>query len=450
MDKAVSDRVVLHWGKRLLGPLLGLVLASGPVASQSPDQNYAFVGGQWFNGRGFEKKMVYAVGGRFTFERPSKIDSTVDLQNRYVVPPFGEAHTHRLSDRREVEAGISDFLRDGIYYAKILNDIPLSSAVARERLNRPDSVDAVYAHGGLTATGGHPIRLYAFLAQSKYIEITDFKKLDGQAYHVVDSEADLERKWPQILAGKPDLIKTYLLYSEEFDKRKDDKRYFGAKGLDPRLLGRIVAKAHRAGLRVATHIETAADFRSAVAAGVDEIAHLPGYWFGPPEWPMPPTAFELTREDVQLARRNNVVVVTTTLVTDGLVKDKAQAAQIQAVQKRNLRLLKEAGVQLVIGSDAFGATSLQEALKLDTLGGFDRLELLKHLCESTPQNVFPDRKIGSLAEGYEASFLVLEADPLADFGNIKKIARRFKQGRWVEVPAAGGEKRSQAGPVHAH
>ncbi len=42
--------------------------------------------------------------------------------------------------------------------------------------------------------------------------------------------------------------------------------------------------------------------------------------------------------------------------------------------------------------------------------------------------IFPDRKIGRLADGYEASFLVLDADPLADFSAIEKIRLRVKQG----------------------
>jgi predicted amidohydrolase YtcJ len=67
-------------------------------------------------------------------------------------------------------------------------------------------------------------------------------------------------KWPEIKAGKPDFIKTYLIYSEEYAKRKDDKAYDGWKGLDPALLPEIVRKAHRDGLRVSTHVETATIF----------------------------------------------------------------------------------------------------------------------------------------------------------------------------------------------
>ncbi|MDX1502800.1 MAG: hypothetical protein R3325_10595 [Thermoanaerobaculia bacterium] len=50
------------------------------------------------------------------------------------------------------------------------------------------------------------------------------------------------------------------------------------------------------------------------------------------------------------------------------------------------------------------------------------------------ENHFPERKIGHLREGFEASFLVLGGNPLDDFLQVANIQRRFKQGRWLEVP----------------
>jgi len=42
--------------------------------------------------------------------------------------------------------------------------------------------------------------------------------------------------------------------------------------------------------------------------------------------------------------------------------------------------------------------------------------------------IFPHRKIGALQEVYEASFVVLEADPIKEFNEIKKIRMRVKRG----------------------
>jgi hypothetical protein len=123
--------------------------------------------------------------------------------------------------------------------------------------------------------------------------------LKDHRYFTIDSEADLEKKWPLILNQRPDFIKTHLWFSDEYEKRKDDSAYFGQKGLDPRLLPKIVAKARATNLRVSTHASNAADFHHAVAAGVDEIAHLPLTGLTP-----------IAVEDARLAARRGIMVVT--------------------------------------------------------------------------------------------------------------------------------------------
>jgi imidazolonepropionase-like amidohydrolase len=49
-------------------------------------------------------------------------------------------------------------------------------------------------------------------------------------------------------------------------------------------------------------------------------------------------------------------------------------------------------------------------------------------CELTPAAIFPQRKIAKLKEGYEASFLVLQQNPVEYFDAIYNIALRVKQG----------------------
>jgi imidazolonepropionase-like amidohydrolase len=97
------------------------------------------------------------------------------------------------------------------------------------------------------------------------------------------------------------------------------------------------------------------------------------------------------------------------------------------IQVENLKLLHQAGVTIVIGSD-HAETALAEALHLHQLGVFDNLTLLKMWSETTPQTIFPSRKIGRFEEGFEASFLVLQKNPLEDFKNVQTIKFRFKQG----------------------
>jgi imidazolonepropionase-like amidohydrolase len=236
------------------------------------------------------------------------------------------------------------------------------------------------------------------------------------------------------MAGKPDFIKTYLLYSEEYAKRKDDKAYDGWKGLDPAILPEIVRRAHRDGLRVSTHVETAVDFHGAVVAGVDEINHLPG--FRPDRNDIANyvnlSRYQISEGDAKLARKKQIVVVTTVGETvDATFNEKYNERDRLAVRSmlvQNLQLLRKYHVSIAVGSDSFRQTALAEALSLAKLQAFDNLTLLKMWCEATAATIFPKRKIGYLKDGYEANFLVLTGNPLTDFPNVKTIELRIKQG----------------------
>jgi imidazolonepropionase-like amidohydrolase len=347
--------------------------------------NLKFTNGLWFDGTSFEKKTMYSVDGVFR-EAFDGEAAEVDLSGRYVVPPFGDAHNHAFADGANVDEQLARYLRAGVFYVKNPNNSPSLTAPLRARVNTPETVDVIYANGGLTRTGGHPSQLYARLGA----------RFDD-AYLTVDSAADLERKWPSLLAGKPDFVKIYLEHSEG-----------ESRGLDAALVPRIVARAHRDGLRVSAHVTSAKDFRIAAAAGVDEITHLP--------------LAPLTAEDAALAKQ--VTVVTTVLShrpNEGFTGHGA-----------NLALLKRAGVNVVLGVDG-DPTVVEEALAVAKLGVFTNVELLRMLTVGTPRAIFPARKIGRLAEGYEASLLALEANPLEDPAAVRRIAVRVKQGHVLRL-----------------
>jgi predicted amidohydrolase YtcJ len=62
------------------------------------------------------------------------------------------------------------------------------------------------------------------------------------------------------------------------------------------------------------------------------------------------------------------------------------------------------------------------------LGELDSPRTLKVLCENTPRSIFPDRKIGRIESGYEASFLVLSDNPLNNVLKTRIQAFKVKNG----------------------
>lgn len=93
-----------------------------------------------------------------------------------------------------------------------------------------------------------------------------------------------------------------------------------------------------------------------------------------------------------------------------------------------LRQLVKAKVPLALGADSYGSTVRPEIDALVKNEVFSNQELLDIYSRSTPQSIFPDRKIGEIREGYEASFLVLNQNPIKQIQAIKEIEMKVKEG----------------------
>lgn len=411
-----------------------IALLTSPLAVGAPpassEHTYRFDNGLWFDGERFVKRTLYASERRLRFAPQQKVDSVVDLAGAHVIPPLCEAHNHNLGSDWENEDKIARYLSDGIFYVKLLSNVPRETGVVRHTYNHPRSVDVAFANGGITGSGGHPIKLREQLLERGVYEGFTRETLRDHAYFVVDSPADLDAKWPLVLQYRPDFIKAMLVHSEEYAKRRDDEAYFGNKGLDPRVLPLLVERAHEAGLRISVHVNSAADFHVAVASGADEIAHLPGS----------KTIERIERADATLAAQKGITVVTTAvLIERRKEKDPELHASLRLAQIDNLRLLRDAGVTLAIGSDEYDDTSVDEVRHLRGLGVFQDLELLRMWTQNCARTVFLERKVGRLDPGYEASFVALDGNPLTDWSSLGRIRYRFKDGVPLVLPERAPE-----------
>ena len=436
--------------------ILALALVPLPLFSQA-GAVIAFTNGRWFDGRSFEPRTIYSIEGTLSVRAPSRIDRVIDLSGTWVVPPFAEAHNHNIDGAVEERslAAIRRYVTDGVFYVKIQGNYPLTD-LQRTRLpiNRPGAPDVAFAQAFITATGGHPSVLHEeILLRQGYYPGIPRESLRDRVYFTIDTERDLDAAWPRILALRPDFIKTNLWYSDEFERRRDDPAFAGRKGLDPRILHLIVERAHATGLRVSAHVVNGADLRNAVNAGVDEIVHTPAAAaLSSLEQRMAqvatntlddaaitqiaadlarvdardPSTLPLRPDDARMAGQRGTVVITTMSMSSRAPAP--LATLIRAVQVASLRMLIDNKVPLAIGSDNVRDSSVLEAEHLQSLGVFDTLALLKLWAEDTPRAIFPQRRIGFLREGYEASFLALEGNPLDDWRNIRRIRLRFKQG----------------------
>lgn len=423
-----SDRSDARTVKHISVVIL-FALALTAVAAQQPE-TVMWRNGAWFDGTGFRRVEVYSISDRLTLKNPSKVDRTVDLTGRFLSGAFGEAHNHNIPSD-DTERTIRAYLGRGIFYVMIQTNVPEAPAKLKGLINRPDSVDVLFANGSFTAPGGHPSALVRRNIASGGMTTED---LDGGFIHAVRSREDIDRVWStRIKTQKPDFIKLTLVYSEDRVAgvaRPDSDRH----GLDPALTSYLVDKAHRDRLRVSAHVESAYDFEVAVAAGVDLIAHVPGFWTDVERITAKgPGMYRISEDAARRAAGQGTVVITTIGTEDLRNATPDRRAQILDVLRWNFDILKRHGVKIAIGSDQYRSSSVPEALTIARAGLMTSAEVLQSLSVTTPAAIFPRRAPFGLAEGAPASFIAFDRNPLEDLESITRISLRVKNGRELRV-----------------
>ncbi len=403
-------------------------------------RDVTLVGGLWWDGDRFRSEVVHIVGGLFTRRKPKVPTQTINISGGFVVPPLGDAHCHHFDNAGTVAGLVARYLKDGIFYAQNVGN---SAANRRDprvalRLNRPDSVDVKWADASLTSTLGHPFLVYESLALGLYTvgpfsadamdKIRNSRKAEGDAYVFADTPEMLARVWPQYEKRRPDLLKVILSNSERH-QGNFAKQVPGGHGLNPALLADVVRRAHQSGLRVWAHVDTAADFHLGVVCGIDGFAHLPGYGMGNQDARL----FEIAEADAREAGKRGIFVNPTAAIARYYSSGPTVLERVQTMQKRNIKLLKKHGVPFTVGMDSYGTDAWPEAQYLSQLDVFTPLQLLTSWWETTLQAIFPGRRIGRLADGYEGSLLVTASNPLSRLENLRDIRLRIKQGTLLNV-----------------
>ena len=239
-----------------------------------------------------------------------------------------------------------------------------------------------------------------------------------------------------------------------------DDRGGSVEKLTPPLYRAIIAEAHRHGLDVIAHVFYHHDAMALVRAGVDGFAHLVrdremddtlvaaiveqdvfvmpnlgiserGRHAEPPAWLTEPLLAETVAPAV-LAR-----------ATELFARRGADAAERAALSyermERSLAKLHAAGAALVLGSDSgvqdhFFGFSAHRELELMVAAGLSPMDtIVTATSRSADRLGLAD--VGRLTAGARADFLVLDADPLDDIANTRRIADVYLGGAAVDRAA---------------
>src|SRR5215472_10749044 len=418
------------------------ILVAKVESPYSSSQAKGFVNGKWFTGKELQSTTFYAVDGILTNRKPAGPVEIVDLHGGFVVPAFGEAHSHFPSSEQNFEAANRAFLQAGVFYVLNAGGDADKENPLRSKLGATTTVDVIFAHSVFTCPGGHPKPYLEYLNEHGTESGVPFakSKLEDHYFRIIGSVADIDQEWPQFLSTRPDFVKLIFVFSELYQSSDGREK---SMGLRPELAAELVHRAKTAGLRTGAHIEDAADFHNAVAAGVDMVMHLPAFpdpldrqaaYRNKANWE---ERYTISASDIEFAARRGTTVVTTAAALSAenfekpnpLTSLNENEKRFRKIMIQNLQRLKDGGVTLAVGSDTKpGSGVLKEIDFLKDANVFSNLELLKMWSEATPRAVFPKRKIGALQEGYEANFVVLAGNPIEDFSQVKTIRMRVKHG----------------------
>src|SRR2546422_3813160 len=183
----------------------------------------------------------------------------------------------------------------------------------------------------------------------------------------------------------------------------------------------LLAEAHAAGVKLAAHCWTHAGAHNAAEAGVDSIEH----------------GFQMTDDDLQLAKKNNVTLVGTEF-TEKMTEAFGNPWEHKTWVDR-LRRAYKTGVNMAFGTDVDVALpgETRGTLAVDYIqswaeAGVPPADTLRAMTVNAARLLGVDKERGFLKPGYAADIIATPENPAENIQTLRKVSFVMKDGAIIK------------------
>jgi len=369
---------------------------------------------------------------------------TIDGRGKFLIPGMMDVHIHLVGGRGPAPANnaarpggdqtairaLHSYLYSGFTTVLDLGNTP--DFIFRMRdLERSGKIVAprILAAGGVvTCPGGHGSGAGATLVES----------------------------WPQ---GKP-ALDAAIARQPDMVKITYDEHGWGTRPMIPLLpvdlMEQVIRYYNLHGIRSTVHISNEIRAEEAIFAGVDTLAH-------------PVIQGPISDSFVRLMRAKLIPEATTLTIGDsysriaehpefvdtGLYRDTMEPAEAQRIKttesaaqkenrwaqwmkvmtpvaQENVRKLDAAGAIMALGTDQSSGPAGHRELELITGGGVPPLNAIRMATLNAARFLGRERDLGSIEEGKIADLVLLDADPIANINNAKRVNLVIKNGEIID------------------
>jgi imidazolonepropionase-like amidohydrolase len=330
----------------------------------------------------------------------------VNLAGKTVMPMLIDTHVHLSANR---DAVVRDLKRRAYYGVSAALSMGTDGYEVLDVRNEAIPGAARYLSAGRGITMPEPGRT--------------------TAPYWVTNEAEGRKAVGELAAHKVDVVKIWV------DDR--DGKY---QKLTPAIYGAIIDEAHKRGLRVAAHIFSLEDAKGLMRAGIDAYAHgvrdkdideefvamykqRPNLILTPN---LPPRGVKIDRSWLQAGLSAEEFAKLEAANTD-----RPEAQAFFGIQARNLAKLNAAGVRIVMGTDGNSAWRPHEEMADMVAAGMTPAQVIVAATRNSAE-FLRLADAGTLQPGKSADFIVLDANPLDDITNTRRISQVILRGATVD------------------